>query len=256
VLFLILASCSNLKKGTWGKKAIFPVKVEKIKNAFIKNITSAHVWAPVGISAIVYGLDYDKKISNWISNERLAYSDQTESDNYSDNWNIILKYEMYLSIFLPPSNSDKNIGHYFLNKAKGSVVVLGSEAITRSTQHWLRDKTNRLRPNLKDRNSLPSGHATQAGSRRVLTSKNLEASLLPQKYHIGLNTFNTLISIGTLVARVEGRRHYLTDVLTGYSLGSFLSGFIYDSFINYDPSTAVSLGPLPGGVMGQYAFNF
>ncbi len=42
------------------------------------------------------------------------------------------------------------------------------------------------------------------------------------------------IAAGTAWVRVEGRRHYLGDVLAGYFLGHFISAFINDAFIGID----------------------
>lgn len=248
-----LCSCSVLKKkGSWGKDTFYPVKGGSIKDAFVKNVTSPHVYAPIATAGVIHVMAWDNKISHWVNKERTFYNEQTEADNYSDNFNIIQKYEMYLSILLPPSND----GDYVLNKLKGGLLVNAASSASKFSQHWLRNQTERRRPNSKDNNSMPSGHATEAGSRRVLIARNLQASGLPVPVQYGIDGANTFMSFAVMWARVEGKRHYPTDVLLGYSLGNFVSGFIYDSLINFDPETSVGVAPLKGGASASVTFRF
>jgi membrane-associated phospholipid phosphatase len=43
---------------------------------------------------------------------------------------------------------------------------------------------------------------------------------------------NVVLAGGVAWARVEGRRHYPSDVLFGAALGHFLTAFIHDAFMN------------------------
>lgn len=258
LLFVLCSSCSFIaRKGKWGKDAFYPIKSERVKNAFIKNATSAHVWVPTVGAGFIHVMAYDNKISKYVNKDRTIYNEQTKADNYSDNFNNALKYEMYLSILLTPSqNEEGKVNNYIWNKFRGALLVNAASSSSKITQHTIRGVTDRRRPNAKDNNSLPSGHATEAGSRRVLITRNLESSGMDQSTQTGINTVNTLMSFGTMWARVEGKRHYPTDVLLGYALGSFVSGFIYDALINDDMHTSVSLGPTPNGAMANFSYHF
>ena len=50
-------------------------------------------------------------------------------------------------------------------------------------------------------------------------------------------------------ARVEAGKHYPSDVLAGYAIGSFLARFAYHAFLESGAAPAVSLNvtPLPRG---------
>jgi membrane-associated phospholipid phosphatase len=41
-------------------------------------------------------------------------------------------------------------------------------------------------------------------------------------------------------ARVEGEKHYPTDVLVGAALGNFLTRFVHDAFLNLEPDDEFS----------------
>jgi len=258
LVLIALSGCSVLKKkGDWGKNAFFPVKGGNIRDAFVKNVSSPHVLIPVTAAGVIHVMAWDNKISHWVNKERTFYNEQTEADNYSDNFNIVQKYEMYLSILLPPSNDEEgSAGNYLLNKLKGGLLTNVASSASKVSQHALRNQTERRRPNSKDNNSMPSGHATEAGSRRVLIARNVQASGLPVPLQYGIDGANTFMSFAVMWARVEGKRHYPTDVLLGYSLGNFVSGFIYDALINYDPDTTVGLAPVKGGASASVTFRF
>ncbi|MCM2350516.1 MAG: hypothetical protein NDI69_10890 [Bacteriovoracaceae bacterium] len=72
----------------------------------------------------------------------------------------------------------------------------------------------------------------------------------------GIKAANTTLAAGTLWARPEGQRHYPSDVLVGYALGTFLSGFIYDSLMNLDSDESFSIIPLGDQASASYSIQF
>jgi hypothetical protein len=72
----------------------------------------------IGAGAIHWG-GYDHKISDWANKGTTVYNDQSASDNWSDNFNNILKYEMYATILLTPSmDENESLKNYaFLRMA-------------------------------------------------------------------------------------------------------------------------------------------
>lgn len=57
-------------------------------------------------------------------------------------------------------------------------------------------------------------------------------------------------------ARVEGKRHYLTDSLTGYSIGYFVSGFLYDSLMNLEDHETLVFSPFNDKMTLTYQVRF
>lgn len=255
---MLSTSCSIInKKGSWGRNAIYPLSGERILTAFKKNASSAHVWGPLLGAGVIGVSNSDKKLSNWVRNEGNVFKDADAADAWSDNFNNILKYQMYLSIALTPSyDEDMNFGKYVWNKTKGGLVVNFASSGSRFSVHQVRKVVKRQRPNKIDHKSLPSGHAAEAGSRRALVGKGLDAIEMSNDLRLGINSLNTTIAIGTLWARVEGNRHYPSDVMAGYALGSFISGFLYDSLMNFDPNVSVALIPMGDKVSAQYTYQF
>lgn len=257
MIFLFVGCSVFPKKGTWGKNAFYPVRSERIKNAFLKNISSPHIWVPVTIGSVLYTTGYDEKLAAWAIDESNVYKNRRYADIWSDNFNSILLFEMYASVLATPSlDNDGSVKSFLVNKAKGGIVINTASSASRFSTDQIRKFVHRPRPNKLDDRSLPSGHAAEAGSRRNLISKTLDAAEMNEHLRTGINGINTTMAIGTLWARVEGKRHYPSDVLFGYAFGSFISGFIYDSLINYDPNHSVVFMPVGELRSLSYVVNF
>lgn len=253
-----ISSCSILgRKGKWGKNAFYPLKGEKFLGAIKKNAQSAHVWGPVAGAAIFSASNFDRNFSNWVANEADVFKDKDAADAWSDNFNNILKAEMYATILLTAShNEDEDFWGYAWNKTKGGLVVNIAASSSRFSVDQVRKVVKRQRPNKMDLKSLPSGHAAEAGSRRAIIGKGLESVDMNSDLRFGVNAINTSMAIGTLWARVEGKRHYPSDVMLGYAFGSFISGVVYDTLINLDPNETFVLIPETDKVSAMYSYGF
>ncbi len=247
ILLLIFStsSCSVLnRKGPWGKRAFWPIKSSNVLDAVKKNASSAHVWGPVAGAVIFSASNFDRNFSNWVANEADVFKDKDAADAWSDNFNNILRAEMYATILLTASqNEDESFWGYAWNKTKGGLVVNVAAASSRFSVDQVRKVVKRQRPNKMDLKSLPSGHAAEAGSRRAIIGKGLESIDMNSDLRIGVNALNTSMAIGTLWARVEGKRHYPSDVMLGYAFGSFISGVVYDSLINLESNETFVIAP-------------
>lgn len=165
---------------------------------------------------------------------------------------------MYASIpFTSSWSDDGGWFDYGMNKFKGSLFVYGSTKLGIDTTNNIRKFARRQRPNESDHRSFPSGHATSAGSQRAVASRNLQHIEMPPLFQKSLQLVTSTAAAGTLWARVEARAHYPTDVLVGYSVGSFISGIIYDTFMNLSPNESFGLYPgKDGAVTASYNLSF
>lgn len=258
-LILLLTSCSFLnRRGSWGKRAMWPLKSSNIWDAAKRNASSPHVWAPLVGAGTIHWAGWDHKISNWANSGNRIYDDQTSADNWSDNFNDLLKYEAYVTTALTPSmDEDEKLSGYLLNKARGAFAVNLSSLGSGYAHDRLAKAAHRRRPNKSDFRSFPSGHSTDAASRNMINSKNLDYIDMSDDLRFGIKSANTLMASGTLWARLEGKRHFPSDVLCGYALGSFLSGFIYDALMNMNPDESFVVAPTgQGAFMAQYTLGF
>ena len=96
----------------------------------------------------------------------------------------------------------------------------------------LKDLTGRERPDGSNDESFPSGHASKAASRANLAINNLtQMNNIPTWLRTtsiwGLHG----VAVSTGLARVEARKHHLSDVLAGYAVGNFVANFMQRAFL-------------------------
>ena len=92
----------------------------------------------------------------------------------------------------------------------------------------------------------------------TLANRNIDSIDMPQALKQSMKIGNYLLASGVGWARVEGRRHYPSDVLAGAALGHFLTAFIHDSFMNLPEEGNVDFAffPVRKGAGIALAFHF
>ena len=116
-----------------------------------------------------------------------------------------------------------------------------SFSLSEDFTNFVRKYVKRERPNGSDLRSLPSGHATGAGASSAILRRNVDELGMNNAWGKVVSGVNSTLAAGVLWARVEANAHNTTDVLLGYSVGSFVSGFIFDSLMNLDPTEHVTI---------------
>ncbi|MEO6710557.1 MAG: phosphatase PAP2 family protein [Planctomycetota bacterium] len=110
---------------------------------------------------------------------------------------------------------------------EGRSFEVASEALllTSGATELLKRTTNRRRPgNSASRDSFPSGHASFAAAGATLLAREIEAGTGSR---LGYLCFVPAVYVA--VDRVEGQRHWATDVAAGLALGMFLTHWVYNT---------------------------
>ena len=88
---------------------------------------------------------------------------------------------------------------------------------------------------------MPSGHTSSAFAGMALANQNLNYIEMPRYARTGLKAANVALATSVAWARVEGEKHFPTDVLVGAALGNFTTRFIYDAFMGTKPDDRFSI---------------
>lgn len=116
---------------------------------------------------------------------------------------------------------------------------------TYTLTEWVKNVVKRERPDGSDNRSFFSGHTSTTFS--AATYIFLATNDLYDSWSLTKNdeTLNMLFKSGTFAvcygwasyvgySRIRDKKHYLTDVLTGATVGSLISYFIYDYYMESD----------------------
>lgn len=256
-LSLLFSGCSTLSNGRgWGQDAFHPIEMERIKRAAHNAFFDLQTLIPAA-GAMIFAIDdWDDKASDWAVKHTPIFGDGEDARDASDNLRDVLLAEMIITTFATPSGDDPEQWTY--SKLKGLSVVLAATGASSGMTSILKSATGRERPDESNDNSFPSTHASYAFAYSTLSNRNLDSINMPRKLKRTLQVGTILLATGVGWARVEGQKHYPSDVLASAALAHFLSKFIYDAFMNVpeDDRFDFIVFPHKDGMSAQLSFVF
>ncbi|MFQ5916076.1 MAG: phosphatase PAP2 family protein [Nitrospinota bacterium] len=254
---LPVTGCATLKNGRgWGQDAIYPVDLKRIPRAAYNAFFDLQTLIPAA-GALVFAVDdFDEEVSDWATKHNPIFGSEDAARNASDSLRNLLSAEALLTALTTSSGDDPKNWAYW--KAKGIGVESVAYIVTSEATGLIKDATDRTRPDGSNNRSFPSGHSSLAFSFATLANRNLNSIPLPDEVRLPLQVGNILLATSVAWARVEGRKHFPSDVLAGAALGYFLSAFIHDAFLGLpeDKRFRFVIFPLKGGAMTGLSFAF
>jgi len=251
---LSVTGCGTLSNGRgWGQDAIYPVELKRIPRAAFHALVDPETLIPVAGALVLAVNGYDRKVSNWATKRHPIFGSEQNAIKASDYLSIPLPVEAVVTALATPSGDDAK--DWASSKLKGIAVEGAAVALTAGATGLLNDAIDRTRPN-GGGGSMPSSHSSTAFSVATLANRNLESIPLSQEVRLPLQIGNILLATSVAWARVEGRKHFLSDVLVGAALGHFLSAFIHDAFLGLPKDRRfIVISPLERGAMVELNFT-
>ena len=230
VFSILLLHCSSTKPHhAWGEDATISPGWERVGQSAADAALQAETWIPFGTALLIALTGADSEIQKWASQEVPVFGSQSNAILASDNLLKASTWVYLTSVVVTPSGNDPS--SILLNKGKGLATGIGAILITQYLTSGLKTLTKRERPDNTNNRSFPSGHTSAVATNMMLTSRNVEYMqlnpFLEGSIKIALNT----MTLATGWARVEGSKHYPSDILFGAALGNFIGAFINDVFL-------------------------
>jgi membrane-associated phospholipid phosphatase len=256
LISLPVSGCGTLKNGRgWGQDAIYPVDLRRIPRAAYNAFFDLQTLIPAA-GALGFAVDdFDEKVSDWATKHHPIFGSEDNARKASDYLVGTLHAEALLTALATPSGDDPKNWAY--SKTRGIAVELVALAATDGAAYELKGAIGRTRPD-GSKDGFPSNHSSVAFCSSTLANRNLNFMPLPDEVRLPLQVGNILLATSVAWARVEGRKHFPSDVLAGAALGHFLSAFIHDSLLGLpeDKRFGFVIFPLKGGVMTELSFAF
>ncbi|MGH8530755.1 MAG: phosphatase PAP2 family protein [Nevskiales bacterium] len=230
VLIGLTTGCGTpAKRPPWGSEATYAPGWSRLAAVTQRAVADPHVWAPL-IGAGLFSLgNADEAVSEWAIEESPLFSDIEDAGEASDTLLGIAVAGSIGTALLAPSG--ETAGEIALNKSKGLIISLLAAGVNDHITGVLKDAVGRKRPDGQSDRSFPSRHASGASVSATLAAHNLEYFELGDTARSWLGA--SLYSVAGLTgwARIEGARHFPSDVLFGYALGHFLGVIANEAFI-------------------------
>ena len=169
----------------------------------------------------------DKKISDWARKETPIFGSGENAQEASDRFHDYARYGMIAAV-LTPHASDTD---YWLDMPQRGAVTYAGIITTDNVTGWIKEETERERPNRLNTRSFPSGHTSMAFYSVGMANRNIDALPLSRTWQYTAKGIETTCGIATAWSRIEAGMHYPSDVLAGAALGNFIAIMLHDAFL-------------------------
>jgi membrane-associated phospholipid phosphatase len=189
------------------------------KNAILDPYTIGALTLATGI----YLSHKDQQISDWATAHHPVFGSEQNARTTTD----LLQYSSLAiygitAIIKNNMNGNSTISFPIVNVSSDISAIF----LTVFTTEILKNNVGRLRPNHGDERSFPSGHTSFTTINANLTSHQLNTLEMKNNTRFLCNAALATMVTATAWGRIEGKKHYPTDVLAGAALGNFVGNFI------------------------------
>ncbi len=230
ITMLLMTGCGTpAKRPPWGSETTYAPGWSRLLEVTKRAATDPHIFAPL-IGAALFSLgSLDEDVSDWAIEETPLFSDSQDAKDASDSLLGVTVAASLATALLAPSG--ESAGEIARNKTKGLILSLVTAGVNDQITDALKEAVGRQRPNREDERSFPSRHASAASVSATLAVHNLKYFDLSGQQRFWLATSFYSVAGLTGWARIEGARHFPSDVLFGYALGHFLGVIANEAFI-------------------------
>jgi membrane-associated phospholipid phosphatase len=226
---------------------------ERVKTAGVKATVAPETWIPLLCAGIFYATGLDTTVSDWASEQTPVFGSQENARRWSDYLaGGTAGAQFAASVAAVPTDPAGNAAYTKL----GHVVTgVAANELTFAAVGGLKGLTRRERPDRSGDNSFPSGHSSSASVNVTLTLYLLPVLPVPESSRPYVRGALITLLAGTSWARIEGKKHYPSDVLAGAAIGHWIGSFMSVALWN-DCSSAVFADPLRQRYLLQVSFLF
>jgi membrane-associated phospholipid phosphatase len=255
VLMWSLTGCGTLDNGRgWGQDAFTSMRPRTVAQAAKRALLDVGTLAPAAGAIVFAASGLDDRVADWASEHTPLFGSITGAQRASDVLNITLHVETLATALATPSGPEPQ--EWMYAKLKGLGGELLAFGVTLGMTDLLKTTTDRTRPDQSNARSFPSGHASGAFAAATLSNRNLEALRLPT-WAEQAGTVGTLtLASAAAWARVEGGRHFPSDVLAGAAIGHFFSAFIHDAVLGLPDTLNLNVAFFPEHTGGMVELSF
>lgn len=171
-------------------------------------------WVPAAAAIAIGVSDTDRDISDWARRETPIFGSTESASKSSDELKTASHWLMLVTAGVSAEPGDR------IANIAGRELLLHPVEISIP---WLKEAANRERPNGRNQQAFPSGHAGQAYAHSTLTRIDLERSRLSPGWKRTVSVTSRVLAAGTSWARVEAGEHYPTDVLASAAMSNLVT---------------------------------
>ena len=213
-------SCAAIDGPALGDSATLSPGWTKLKQTLIQTVKQPELWGSLAAAAALQIDDQDKNLSDQLREHTPIFGSTRRAIDASDDLRELTKISYIGTAIATPVNSNAS---WSVTKAKLLFGEWAGVETTSAITGWLKETTDRERPDGSNNRSLPSGHTSKATAQAQFAILNTAYLPLHDDTRAAMNVGFNSLAIGTAWARVEAGKHYPSDVLAGWALGYFVA---------------------------------
>jgi membrane-associated phospholipid phosphatase len=222
------------------------------KRAATHALKDRGTWIPFAGVAAVSIDDWDRKISSWAVENAPVFGSSENARSASDALWVATQLSMAGTALAVPNRDAA-----WQRKPERLLIDELAVALSAGTTGAVKSLVDRERPDLSNTRSFPSGHASQTATMARMACFSVDdLTGLSRGWRLTLKTGFTTLAGATAWSRVEGGKHYPSDVLFGAALGNFIAVFVHDAFLSEDSTVRFDARIERGGAALSVALSF
>lgn len=240
VIFLSsgLAGCGTLPNGrTWGQDVTLTPGWRRLAESAQHAFLTPDVIVPAIVAGLLQIDHVDAQLSDWAVEHTPIFGSPHNARVASDYGYILAETAYGVSAIAVPGGADRS--EWVWSKCKGAAIGLVAHQVSHDMTGFLKDHTQRRRPNQTARSSFPSGHVSGVAVNSRMAMNNLDLMPLSTRSRMLMKTGLYALTLVTAWARVEGHRHYPADGLAGMALGNMMGVFFTEAFIGLERQSGI-----------------
>ena len=224
----VLTGCASSKRGL--ELHDYWPSGERWKHAASRALKDRGTWIPLAGAAVVSVDDWDREISDWAVENTPVFGSGENARQASDTFWIATQLSMAGTALAVPDGNGP-----WQRKPERLLLEEFSVLLTAGTTSAIKSLADRERPDASNDRSFPSGHASQSFTMARMACLNVDdLPGLSRGWRLTFKTTFTTFAAAAAWSRVEGGKHYPSDVLIGAALGNFVAVFVHDAFLPVD----------------------
>jgi membrane-associated phospholipid phosphatase len=205
-----------------------PSWLARLGGAILDAAGDPEVWGPLVAAGALGVSGVDGSLADWAADTAPVFGTAARARDVSD---VLLRgSEHALIVGTVLLTYDDDPLRWAWAAGEETLVGAGATWLTRRGTGRLKQSTGRWRPDLTDTRSFPSGHTSSTTVRLTLLRRQAARARLSPAARLAVDVGATTMAAACAWARVEGRKHHLSDVLAGYALGRFVGRLVHDAW--------------------------
>lgn len=233
----LLMSCAATDGPALGDTVTILPSWTKLKQRLKQTVQRPQFWAPLVLATALQVNDQDEQLAERIAEEQPVFGSVEHARQASNDLRDLTTLSYIATAVAAPVSRDAN---WLNSKSKILLGELAGVEATHAMTSWLKSSSGRLRPDVSDRRSFPSGHTSRATVQARFAITNTDYLPLHENTKMAMNIGFNSLAVATGWARIEAERHYPADVLAGWSLG-YLVSELTSVFIEDDTQQRLSV---------------